>query len=200
MLLARRRQAGMDDQSVCKGSAGIHNTVGALGGSASKWGLGVFHSILGNDLHYEASKHFTRVPERVLVEDVLQPKTETWRHVTCRPRLPSPTLRHLHLQPKDSCNSPSLPPYVSPSSSPPSPWLSVIFTETGAKCFKRGDGNRPGGGWLEMRLSSENCNETESVLMRKCTKSDILLQHAGFQKLLEKPGKCVWDGDTETPV
>lgn len=36
------------------GSAGIHNTAGALGGSASKWGLGVFTSILGNDLHYEA--------------------------------------------------------------------------------------------------------------------------------------------------
>lgn len=57
----------MDNQSVCMGSAGIHNTVGALGGSASKWGLGVFHSILGNDLHYEASEHFTRVPERVVV-------------------------------------------------------------------------------------------------------------------------------------
>lgn len=28
---------------------------------------------------------------------------------------------------------------------PPSPRVSVIFTETGAKCFKRGDGNRPGG-------------------------------------------------------
>lgn len=54
----------MDNQSVCGGSTGIHNTAGALGGSASKWGLGVFHSILGNDLHYEASKHFTRVPER----------------------------------------------------------------------------------------------------------------------------------------
>lgn len=40
---------------------------GALGCSASKWGLGVFHSILGNDLHYEASEHFTRVPERVVV-------------------------------------------------------------------------------------------------------------------------------------
>lgn len=57
----------MDNQSVCRGSAGIHNTAGALGGSASKWGLGVFHSILGNDLHYEASEHFTRVPERVVV-------------------------------------------------------------------------------------------------------------------------------------
>lgn len=57
----------MDNQSVCRGSAGIHNTTGALGGSASKWGLGVFRSILGNDLHYEASEHFTRVPERVVV-------------------------------------------------------------------------------------------------------------------------------------
>lgn len=55
----------MDNQSVCGGSAGIHNTAGALGGSASKWGLGVFRGILGNDLHYEASEHFTRVPGRV---------------------------------------------------------------------------------------------------------------------------------------
>lgn len=38
-----------------------------MGVSASKWGLGVFHSILGNDLHYEASEHFMRGPERVAV-------------------------------------------------------------------------------------------------------------------------------------
>lgn len=57
----------MDNQSVCGRSAGTHNTAGALGGSASKWGLGVFHGILGNDLHYEASEHFTRVPERAAV-------------------------------------------------------------------------------------------------------------------------------------
>lgn len=32
-----------------------------------KWGLGVLHRILGNDLHYEASEHFMRAPERVAV-------------------------------------------------------------------------------------------------------------------------------------
>lgn len=61
----------MDNQSICRASAGIHNTAGALGGFASKWGLGVFHSILGNDLYYEASEHFTRVPERVMVMEVV---------------------------------------------------------------------------------------------------------------------------------
>lgn len=59
----------MDNQSVCRRSVGIHNTAGALGGSASKWGPGVFNSILGNDLHYEASEHFTRVPERVVAAE-----------------------------------------------------------------------------------------------------------------------------------
>lgn len=34
------------------------------GGSASQWGLGVVHSILGNDGHYEAPEHFMRAPER----------------------------------------------------------------------------------------------------------------------------------------
>lgn len=31
----------------------------------------------------------------------------------------------------------------------------------------------------------------QECLMHKCTKSDILLQLEGFQKLLEKAGKCV---------
>lgn len=57
-----------DDQSIWKGSGGIHNGGGgATGVVASKWGLGVFRSILGNDLHYEASEHFMRAPERVAV-------------------------------------------------------------------------------------------------------------------------------------
>lgn len=56
----------MDNQSAGGGSAGIHNTAGALGGSAFKWGPGVFRGIQGNDLHYEASEHFKRVPERVV--------------------------------------------------------------------------------------------------------------------------------------
>lgn len=32
-----------------------------MGVLASKWGLGVSHSILGNDLHYEASEHFMSI-------------------------------------------------------------------------------------------------------------------------------------------
>lgn len=58
-----QQQAGAEEIRV-----GIHNTVGgAMGVSASKWGLGVFHSILGNDRHYEAPEHFMRAPERVAV-------------------------------------------------------------------------------------------------------------------------------------
>lgn len=57
----------MDHQSTWRGSAGMHKMAGAAGVLASKWGLGVFHSILGNDLHYEASEHFMRVPEGVAV-------------------------------------------------------------------------------------------------------------------------------------
>lgn len=59
-----------DNQSVCRGSAGMHNTA-TVGGSASKWGLGVFCGIVGNDLHYEAWGHFTRLPERLVVVVVM---------------------------------------------------------------------------------------------------------------------------------
>lgn len=57
----------MDHQSIWRGSVGIHNMAGAAGVLVSKWGLGVFHSIPGNDLHYEASEHFMRVPKGVAV-------------------------------------------------------------------------------------------------------------------------------------
>lgn len=44
---------------------------GGWGGPWEWWrlsgGRGVFHSILGNDLHYEASEHFMRAPERPAV-------------------------------------------------------------------------------------------------------------------------------------
>lgn len=40
---------------------------GAIGVLASKWGLGVSHSMVGNDLHYEASGHFMRAPWRAVV-------------------------------------------------------------------------------------------------------------------------------------
>lgn len=40
---------------------------GARSSAGSKWELGVFCSILGNDLHYEPSEHFMRVPERAVV-------------------------------------------------------------------------------------------------------------------------------------
>lgn len=82
----------------------------------------------------------------------------------------------------------------------PHPSLSVIFTETGAKCFKRGDGNRPGGGFEGNVIIIRKMQWDQECLMHKCTKSDILLQLEGFQKLLEKAGKCVWDGDSEMPV
>lgn len=130
----------MDNQSVCRRSAGIHNTAGAQGGTESKWGLGVFHSIPDNDLHYEASEHFTRVPERVVVGAVLElSQNETWRHITCRRR--TQLKRSIwNRKPKPTAASPPLPSLCSPL-------VSVIFTETGAKCIKRGDGNRPGGGF-----------------------------------------------------
>jgi len=180
----------MDNQSVCRRSAGRHNTAGAEGGSESKWGLGVFHSILGNDLHYEASEHFTRAPERAVVGAVLWlGQNETWRHTTCRVR--TRLKRSIwNRYPKPTAASPPL----------STPWVSVIFTETGAKCFKRGDGNRPGGGFGENVIIIRKMQWDQECLMHKCTKSDILLQLEGFQKLLEKAGKCVWDGDSERPV
>lgn len=62
------------------------------------------------------------------------------------------------------------------------------------KCFKRGDGNRARVS-REMRLSSGKKKKSQrrdrECLMHQCTKSDILLQLEGFQKLLEKAGKCV---------
>lgn len=151
----------MDNQSICRGSAGIHNTTGALGGFASKWGLGVFHSILGNDLYYEASEHFMRVPERAVVvvveaagADLQLSQNKTWRHVTCSTR-PQLKLSIWNRYPKPPASNPSPPPPH------PEPVSSSLKQEQSAVKGEMGIGQGEGSG--EMRLSSEKGNETKSV-------------------------------------
>lgn len=61
-------------------------------------------------------------------------------------------------------------------------------------------GIEQGGGLGENAIIIRKMLWDRERLMHKCTKSDILLQFEGFQKLLEKAGKCVWDGDFERPV
>lgn len=81
------------------------------------------------------------------------------------------------------------------NSSTPSP--SVIFTETEQSALN-GDGNRWEVGFEENVIIMRKMHWDHERLMHKCTKSDILLQLEGFQKLLEMAGKCVWNGDTKT--
>lgn len=184
----------MDNQSVCRSSAGIHNAAGARGGSQSKWGLGVFHSILDNDLHYEASEHFTRVPERVVVGAVLElSQNETWRHMKRRRRT---QLKHpiWNREPKPTAATPP------PCPPLPHPQLVSSSLKQEQSALKGEMGIDQGEGFGGNVIIIRKTQWDQECLMHKCTKSDILLQLEGFQKLLEKAGKCVWDGNSEMPV